>query len=120
MTETINHEDAQNRGADTTYKTEKTATEEFRLNGEGLRRRLRELLREGNVRRIVFKNDEGKTLLAVPLTAGVVGALLLPVWVGVGVVVALVANLTITVHRRPDPTDIKIADEGVRNGPEVS
>ena len=78
---------------------ENAVTEEFRVSGETLTAKIRALLREGNVRRIVLKNEEGKTLVEIPLTIGVVGALLLPVWVGVGVVAALAANLNFSLRR---------------------
>lgn len=79
---------------------EKTTTEEFKISGEDVLRRLKELVRAGNVRRIIIKNEEGKTLIEVPLTIGVVGAALLPVWAAIGAVAALVANCAITVEKR--------------------
>lgn len=93
-------DDKTNSGTDRrSEQGEKTVTEEVRISGETVTTRLRELLREGNVRRIVIKNDRGQTLVKIPLTVGVVGALLLPVWAGVGVVVALVAGLNLSVRR---------------------
>jgi len=78
------------------------ATEEFEVQGEDLLSRVRELVREGNVRRITIRSDQGNTLIEIPLAIGVVGALLLPVWAAVGAIAALVANCTITVERRED------------------
>lgn len=78
----------------------KTTTEEFRLNGEDLLAKVKELLHEGNVRRIVLKNSEGHVMVEIPLTAGVVGALLLPMWAAIGAIAALAADLTILVERR--------------------
>jgi len=77
----------------------RTFTEEFRVSGERVVEKVKELIREGNVRRITLKNDEGKTLIEIPLTLGVIGTLLLPVWAGIGAIAALVANLTIAVER---------------------
>jgi hypothetical protein len=77
----------------------RTFTEEFRVSGEKVVEKVKELIREGNVRRITLKNDEGKTLIEIPLTLGVIGTLLLPVWAGIGAIAALVANLTIAVER---------------------
>ncbi|MDX2007779.1 MAG: DUF4342 domain-containing protein [Meiothermus sp.] len=74
-------------------------TEEFQLSGESVVAKVKELLHEGNVRRIILKNEEGRTLIEIPLTIGVVGAVLLPVWAGIGAIAALVANLTIKVER---------------------
>ncbi len=85
---------------ETTTKEEKTTTEEFKLSGEQLLSKIKELLHEGNVRRIVIKNDTGQTIAEFPLTAGVVGALLLPMWAAIGAIAALAADLTIVVERR--------------------
>ena len=74
-------------------------TEELKLRGDTLVSRLKELVHEGNIRRITIKNEEGHTLIEIPLTVGVVGALLLPVWAAVGALAALAANLTIMVER---------------------
>ena len=73
--------------------------EEFKVTGESLVGAIRELLHEGNIRRITIKNDEGKTLIEIPLTFGVVGVLLLPVWAAIGAIAALAANLTIVVEK---------------------
>lgn len=78
---------------------ERTFTEEFRVSGERVVAKVKELIHEGNVRRISLKNDEGKTLIEIPLTVGVIGTALLPVWAGIGAIAALVANLTITVEK---------------------
>lgn len=80
-------------------ETERTAREEFRVSGEAVVAKVKELVREGNVRRVTIKNDEGRTLLEIPLTIGVIGTVLLPVWAALGAMAALVANLTIAVER---------------------
>jgi len=74
-------------------------TEEFQVSGEKLVAKLKELLRQGNIRRITIKNDEGKTLIEIPLTIGVVGAVLLPVWAAIGAIAALVTKCTILIER---------------------
>jgi hypothetical protein len=84
----------------TTQAEEKTFTEEFQVTGEMLLTRVKELFHEGNIRRIVLKNEERHVLMEFPLTIGVVGAALLPVWAAIGAVAALAANLTIMVERR--------------------
>lgn len=78
---------------------EKTFKEEIKTTGEQLVTKVKELVREGNVRRIIVKNEEGRTLIEIPLTLGVVGALLLPVAAAVGAIAALVADCTIVVER---------------------
>jgi len=77
-------------------------TEEFRVNGEEVLAKVRELVHEGNVRRIAIRNDKGQTVVEFPLTVGVVGALLLPMWAAIGAVAALVTNCTIVVERVND------------------
>ncbi|HEX9616189.1 MAG TPA: DUF4342 domain-containing protein [Anaerolineales bacterium] len=73
--------------------------EEFQVSGDAVVAKIRELVHAGNVRRIIIKNEEGKTLMEIPLTVGVVGAVLLPVWAAIGAVAALAANLTIVVEK---------------------
>jgi Domain of unknown function (DUF4342) len=77
----------------------KTTTEEFKINGEELLAKVKQLVKEGNVRRIVIKNKDGKTLIELPLTIGVVGAVLAPALAAVGAVAALVTECTILVER---------------------
>jgi hypothetical protein len=60
---------------------------------------VKELVHEGNIRRITIQNEEGKTLIEVPLTLGVVGAVLLPVWAAIGAIAALVTDCTIVVEK---------------------
>jgi hypothetical protein len=74
-------------------------TEEIEVEGEGLLAKIKELVREGNVRRVTIKNEEGKVVVEFPLTIGVVGALLAPTLAAVGAVAALVTNCTIVVER---------------------
>lgn len=77
--------------------------EEFQVKGDDLLARIKELIAEGNVRRVTIKNSDGKVLLEIPLTIGVVGALIAPVAAAVGAVAALITECTITVTREePD------------------
>lgn len=80
-------------------KAEASRTQEFKVSGDAVVAKLKELLHEGNVRRIIIKNDEGKTLIEIPLTLGVAGALFLPVWAAIGAIAALAANLTIVIEK---------------------
>jgi len=73
-------------------------TEEFKVSGEKLLQQVKDLVHQGNVRRITIKNKDGIALFEVPLTAGVVGAVLLPVWAAIGAVAALAASYTIAVE----------------------
>jgi hypothetical protein len=78
---------------------EKVRTEELHVNGEVLVARIKELVHEGNIRRITIKNEEGKVLFELPLTLGVVGALLVPTLAAIGAIAALVTKCTIVVER---------------------
>ena len=80
------------------------AMEEFKVSGGKLKDKLKELIKEGNVRRIILRNPEGRTLLDMPLNAGFAGAALLPFWAAVGAVVALAKDYTIAVEREPGKT----------------
>jgi hypothetical protein len=60
---------------------------------------VKQIIHEGNVRRITIKNPEGKVLLDIPLTVGVVGAVLLPFWAAIGAIAALASDYTIVVER---------------------
>ena len=73
--------------------------EEFKVKGDELLGRIKELIREGNVRRVTIKNTDGRTLLEIPLTIGVVGALIAPVAAAIGAVAALVPECTVTIPR---------------------
>lgn len=80
--------------------TEETVTTEtIEVSGDELLGKVKEIVREGNVRRIIIRDDEGKKLLEVPLTIGVVGAVLLPVWAAVGALAALLADCTIEIEK---------------------
>ena len=82
---------------------EEGRVEEFELSGDQVVAKVKQLLHEGNIRRISLQTEEGKTLIEVPLTVGVVGAavvsLVAPVWAAIGAIAALVADLRIVVER---------------------
>ena len=63
---------------------------------------MKEIVREGNVRRIVIKNEEGEQVIEIPLTVGVVGAILLPALAAIGAVAALLSKCTIEVEREEE------------------
>lgn len=76
-----------------------TTKESFKLNGELLLNKVKELIKEGNVRKIIIHNSSGKELMSFPLTVGVVGTLFAPVLAAIGAAAALVEECTITVER---------------------
>jgi hypothetical protein len=80
-------------------KMNKENKEEFEVKGEELLSKIKDLIKEGNIRRITIKSEEGKTLIQIPLTLGVVGAILLPVWAAIGAIAAIVTKVTISIER---------------------
>jgi hypothetical protein len=77
----------------------KPRIEEFEVSGDKVVETVKRLVHEGNIRRITIKGEDGKTLIEIPLTFGVVGAVLLPVWAALGALAALVARCTIVVEK---------------------
>jgi hypothetical protein len=71
----------------------------YRIKGENLVARVKELVHEGNVRRIIVKNDKDETIMEFPLTMGVVGAMLIPIWVALGAIAALAADYKVEVEK---------------------
>ena len=76
--------------------------EEFKVSGEDVVKKVKELIKEGNIRRLIIKNEEGKTFVEFPLTLGVVGAALVPVWAAIGAIAALVTKCIIVVEKTKD------------------
>ena len=81
---------------------EKPRIEEFEVTGDKVVETVKRLAHEGNIRRITIKDTEGRSLIEIPLTLGVVGAVLLPVWAAVGALAALVTRCTIVVEKLED------------------
>jgi len=78
---------------------ENVRTEEFSVNGEDLLGKIKELIHEGNIRRITIKKKEGDTVMEIPLNLGIVGALLAPQLAAIGAIAALVAEATVVVEK---------------------
>ena len=78
---------------------QKFKTEEFRVEGEKLIAKIKELLHEGNIRRVIIKDKEGKTVMEIPVTLGVVGALIAPQLAAIGAIAALVTEATVVVEK---------------------
>jgi hypothetical protein len=84
--------------------------ETLHIDQEGVDRvieKTKELIHEGNVRRLLVKNAQGVTLIEVPLTIGVVGAVLLPVWAAIAAIAAVISDATIVVEKRDTGEDQK-------------
>lgn len=73
--------------------------ESFKVSGEGLIKKFKDLVKEGNVRRITIKDKSGRSIIDIPLTIGVVGAVVAPVLAAVGALAALITECTISVER---------------------
>ncbi|HLC45144.1 MAG TPA: DUF4342 domain-containing protein [Patescibacteria group bacterium] len=74
--------------------------EEFRVNGEEVLAKIKELIKAGNARRIILQNEKGETLIEIPLTFAAVGAVLAPTLAAVGAIAALVTKCTIIVEKK--------------------
>lgn len=81
---------------------EEVKTEEHKVTGDSLISKIKELIHEGNITRIIIKNDEGRTLIEIPLTLGMVGIAFAPILAAVGAIGALAADLTIVVEKVGD------------------
>ena len=74
--------------------------EEFKVNGDRLLEKIKQLIKEGNVRRVIIKNEKGETIMEFPLTFAVVGTVIAPILAAVGALAALVTSCTIIVERK--------------------
>ena len=81
---------------------EDVETEEHEVKGDSLIAKIKELIHEGNITRIIIKNDQGRTLIEIPLSLGVVGIALAPVWAAIGAIAALAADLRVVVEKKSD------------------
>ena len=104
-TEEIPEEDMADTDRQIGGKKGRRTREEHRVSGDKVISKIKELIHQGNVRRIIIKNEEGRSLIEVPLSVGVVGAVLAPMWAAIGAVAALVASCSIEVEREPDSED---------------
>lgn len=80
-----------------------TKKETFSINGEDLLNKIKEIIKEGNVRKITINDKAGKELMSFPVTVGVVGILLAPVLAAIGALAALITECTITVEKEEKP-----------------
>ena len=86
-------------------KTTQTETQEFTVSGGDIMKKLKNLLNEGNIRKVTIKNKTGKVIAEFPLTLGVVGAVIVPPLAAIGTIVALVSECTIAVVREKSSKD---------------
>ena len=76
-------------------------SQEFQFSGDSLLSKIKELIREGNIRRVIIKNEEGRGLVDIPLTVGVVGTLLAPQLAAIGAIAALVLKGSVVIEKEP-------------------
>lgn len=85
---------------DDTSTKETETTQEFKLNGDDLVKKFKEVIAEGNARRILIKNEKGEIVLEIPMTLGVVGILLAPYLAALGALAAVLSNCSIVVVKK--------------------
>lgn len=79
---------------------DKTFHESFKVSGDEILSKIKEIIKEGNARRIIIKNDKEETIMEFPLTVGAIGVVLAPIFAAVGTLTALAVNCTILVEKR--------------------
>ena len=82
---------------------ENVRVEEISVSGDSLLHEVKEVVHQGNIRRITIKNADGVSLIEIPLTLGLVGVVLLPVWAAIGAIAALAVRYTIVVEKIMEP-----------------
>jgi hypothetical protein len=81
-------------------QNEKTNKEYFKVSGDELLSKVKEIIKEGNATRIIIKNEKDETILEFPLTVGAIGIVLAPIFAAVGTLAALATHCTIVVEKR--------------------
>ena len=89
--------------------------EEFKVKGKELLAKVEELIKEGNARRIIIKNEKGQTYLEIPVTIGILGALCAPILAAVGALAGMAANFTVEVIKREDAEPAETQDTTDQN-----
>ncbi len=84
---------------------EKTNHESFKVSGDEILNKVKEIIKEGNARRIIIKNDKDETIMEFPLTIGAIGVVLAPLYAALGALATLVANCTIVVEKKTEDKD---------------
>ena len=79
---------------------EKSNQESFKVSGDELMSKIKEIIKEGNARRVIIKNEKEETIIEFPLTIGAIGVVLAPVFAAVGAIAALVTDCTIVVEKK--------------------
>jgi hypothetical protein len=85
-------------------QNEKSGYEYFRVSGEELLSKIKEIIKEGNATRITIKNEKDETIMEFPMTVGAIGIVLAPIFAAVGAIAALATHCTIIVEKKPEET----------------
>ena len=86
-------------------QNEKSNHESFKVSGEEILSKVKEIIKEGNARKIIIKNEKDETIMEFPLTIGAIGVVLAPIFAAVGTLAALATNCTIIVEKRSNTDD---------------
>jgi hypothetical protein len=84
----------------TTKKKKSAKTEEYKVSGDQIVKKIKQLIKEGNARRIMIKNEHDEIIMEIPVTIGAVGAIFAPVLAAIGALAALMTNCTIVVEKK--------------------
>ncbi|MFC2135193.1 DUF4342 domain-containing protein [Bacteroidota bacterium] len=82
----------------------------FKVNGKDLINKIEEIIKEGNVRRIIIKNEDGKTYMEIPLAIGVIGVLAAPIVTALGAIAGLIANFSIEIIKKEDGNTVEVTE----------
>ena len=86
---------------------EKSSWESFKVTGDEILTKVKEIIKEGNARRIIIKNEHDETIMEFPMTIGAIGAVLAPLFAAVGTLAALATNCTLVVEKKSDDEEQK-------------
>jgi len=81
---------------------DKSFQESFKVSGDEILTKIKEIIKEGNARRIIIKNEKDETIMEFPLTVGAIGIVLAPIFAAVGTLTALATKCTIIVEKKVD------------------
>lgn len=81
-------------------QNEKSTHDSYNVSGDEILSKIKEIIKEGNARRIIIKNDKDETIMEFSLTIGAIGVVLAPIFAAVGALTALATNCTIEVEKR--------------------
>lgn len=87
-------------------QNENSKHESYKVSGDEILSKIKEIIKEGNARRIIIKNEKEETIIEFPLTIGAIGIVLAPIFAAVGTLTALATHCTIIVEKR-EPEDKK-------------